>query len=229
MNSPNSLRMARLLRYPLLMAFMCAGFIAGAQSPAQPLQGKPEPLPPKRTEPSPSRKAEADTSPELMFRVRSAFSLTPDMLRTLQTKTPENGASSGAAAAGAAGSKPAAPLTEAAKAATPPNDASKNIAWGETLARSLPFAAPLDLRLVGKNVVVLIQIVPVALRAAIIDLIVQGLVWVKMPDDSLSFKTTVQSLSLSLGSRLYFYPLGFDAKDGAPIAVEIRVDKLSNP
>lgn len=50
-----------------------------------------------------------------------------------------------------------------------------------------------------------------------------------MPDSSLSFKTMVQTLSVALGSRLYFYPLGVDAKTGAPIAVEIRVDRQSKP
>ncbi len=106
-----------------------------------------------------------------------------------------------------------------------PSARAKDIAWGDVLERVVPFAAPLDVRLVGKNVVVLFQILPIALRATIVDLMVQGQVWVKMPDDSVSLKTTVQSLSLPLGSRLYFYPLGVDAKTGAPIAVEIRVDR----
>jgi len=188
----NSGRMTKLVRYPLLMIFICNSLILSAQASAAP--GKTEP----------------NTAPELSFRIRSAFSLTPDMVRTLQIKSPESGAASGSAAA-------------------PAHDGSPGISWSETLARSLPFSAPLDVRLVGKNVVALVQIVPIALRAAIIDLMVQGMVWVKMPDDSLSFKTTVQSLSLPLGARLFYYPLGLDTRDGAPIVVEIRVDKPSNP
>jgi len=194
----NSGRMTKLVRYPLLMIFICNSLVLSAQASAAP--GKTEP----------------NTAPELSFRIRSAFSLTPDMVRTLQIKSPESGASSDRAAA-------------SGSAAAPAHDGSPGISWSETLARSLPFSAPLDVRLVGKNVVALVQIVPIALRAAIIDLMVQGMVWVKMPDDSLSFKTTVQSLSLPLGARLFYYPLGLDTRDGAPIVVEIRVDKPSNP
>lgn len=190
--------MTKLIRYPLLMIFICNSLVLSAQASAAP------------------GKAELNVSPELSFRIRSAFSLTPDMVRALQTKSPESGTASDRAAAGA-------------KAAAPAREASPGISWSETLARSLPFSAPLDVRLVGKNVVALVQIVPIALRAAIIDLMVQGMVWVKMPDDSLSFKTTVQSLSLPLGARLFYYPLGLDTRDGAPIVVEIRVDKRSNP
>lgn len=203
MSGINPGRMTKLVRYPLLMIFICNSLVLSAQGTVAP--GKIEP----------------NASPELSFRIRSAFSLTPDMVRALQTKSPESGAASGGAAApdGAAG----------ARAAAPAREGSPGISWSETLARSLPFSAPLDVRLVGKNVVALVQIVPIALRAAIIDLMVQGMVWVKMPDDSLSFKTTVQSLSLPLGARLFYYPLGLDTRDGAPIVVEIRVDKRPNP
>ncbi len=201
--------MTKLARYPLLMIFICNSLVLSAQASAAP--GKTEP----------------NTAPELSFRIRSAFSLTPDMVRALQTKSPDSGAASDRAAA--SNSTAAADGAAGARAAASAREGSPGISWSETLARSLPFSAPLDVRLVGKNVVALVQIVPIALRAAIIDLMVQGMVWVKMPDDSLSFKTTVQSLSLPLGARLFYYPLGLDTRDGAPIVVEIRVDKRSNP
>jgi hypothetical protein len=192
--------MTKLVRYPLLMIFICNSLVLSAQGSAAP--GKTEP----------------NAAPELSFRIRSAFSLTPDMVRALQTKSPESVASPNSASPDGA-----------ARTAAPAREGYPEISWSETLARSLPFSAPLDVRLVGKNVVALVQIVPIALRAAIIDLMVQGMVWVKMPDDSLSFKTTIQSLSLPLGARLFYYPLGLDTRDGAPIVVEIRVDKRSNP
>lgn len=166
----------RFTRSAVFLLFLYSTFLLGAQAQLN----------------TPTTSDNPANSPVLYFRIRSAFSLTPEMVRGLQAKSAE-------------------------------------VNWGEPLAKSLPFAAPLDVRLVGKNVVALIQIVPIALRAEIVDLIVQGQVWVKMPDDSLSYKTTLQSLSLTLGSRLFFYPLGVDAKTGTPIAVEIRVDRESKP
>ena len=169
-------RMARLARRLVFALLLFSAFLAGAQTPPS----------------SAAAAADPANTPVLYFRIRSAFSLTPEMVRGLQAKNAE-------------------------------------VNWGEPLAKSLPFAAPLDVRLVGKNVVALIQIVPITLRAEIVDLIVQGQVWVKMPDDSLSYKTTLQSISLHFGSRLFFYPLGVDAKTGTPIAVEIRVDREPKP
>lgn len=166
----------RIVRSAVFLLFLYSAFLIGAQTPSNPANATADPA----------------HSPVLYFRIRSAFSLTPEMVRGLQAKSAE-------------------------------------VNWGEPLAKSLPFAVPLDVRLVGKNVVALIQIVPIALRAEIVDLIVQGQVWVKMPDDSLSYKTTLQSLSLKLGSRLFFYPLGVDDKTGTPIAVEIRVDREPKP
>jgi hypothetical protein len=80
-------------------------------------------------------------------------------------------------------------------------------------------------RLVGKNVVALLQIIPTNLKSSVVELMVQGQIWVKMPDESMSYKTTLHSMSVTLGSRLLFYPLGMDSRSGAPIAVEIRVDR----
>ena len=136
------------------------------------------------------------------------------MIHSLQTKSSDSSSGQGSAAP---------------KTSSPATEGTKEVSWGETLARTVPFAAPLDIRLVGKNVVALIQILPIEMRATLVNLIVQGQVWVKMPDNSLSFNTSVQSMSLPLGSRLYYYPLGVDAKMGAPIAVEIRVDRQSKP
>ncbi|HEY9054695.1 MAG TPA: hypothetical protein VIO60_07740 [Rectinemataceae bacterium] len=145
----------------------------------------------------------------LVFRVRSAFSLSPAMVASLQSKPSESPQSS---ASGSSKSESSAPQSV------------ESIAWTEALVRELPYAAPLDLRLVGKNVVALIQIVPMEAKGKMVDLLVQGQVWVQKADGSLAFNTSFQSMSLALGSRLFFYPLGIDPKNGASIAVEIRVD-----
>ena len=213
MNRTTRWTAARLLRLPMLIAFLCSGLLLDAQgtTPQPPAR---QPLPPAQPQkpleaddPSPDKE---ETLPSLRFIIRSAFSLTPSMVKAIQAKSGDAQAS-GAAKSAAAG------------------DGSLEVSWGEPLTRTLPFSAPLDVSLAGKNVLALIRIVPVELHAAILDLILQGQVWVKMPDNSLSFKTMVQTLSVALGSRLYFYPLGVDAKTGAPIAVEIRVDRQPKP
>ncbi len=190
-----------LLRYPILLMFFCSGFALPAQSPSAP-QGRPA-----ETTPPPQGGSSAQV---LVFQIRSAFALTTSMVHSLQAKNAESGQASGS---------PPQP-----KASSLPSEGSKGIPWGETLVRNVPFAAPLDLRLVGQNVVALMQIVSIETGGPAVELIVLGQVWVKMPDNSLSFKSTIQTLNVPLGSRFFFYPLGVDPKTGAPIAVEIKVD-----
>jgi len=153
---------------------------------------------------------EAAPNPILNFTVRSAFSLSPADVKFLQPKTGEKGETSGDKTA-----------SETARTQVP----SSAIGWSDALVRSLPLAAPLDLRLMGKNLVILVQVLPMGFRDPIVDLFIQGQIWVKTEDNSLSYKTTMQSMSIPLGARIYFYPLGADYKTGAPVAVEIKVDK----
>ncbi len=153
---------------------------------------------------------EAAPIPILSFTVRSAFSLSAADVKLLQPKTGDKGETSGEKAAG-----------ESTRLQSPVSA----IDWSESLVRSLPLAAPLDLRLMGKNLVILVQVLPMGFRDPIVDLFIQGQIWVKTEDNSLSYKTTMQSMSIPLGARIYFYPLGADYKSGAPVAVEIKVDR----
>ncbi|TXT43878.1 MAG: hypothetical protein FD137_1696 [Spirochaetes bacterium] len=137
----------------------------------------------------------------LVFSIRSAFSLTAPMLATLQAKQGEAASQRAPTAPGA------------------------DIPWTESLVRNVPLSLPLDVRLMGSNVATLIQILPLGLRGNFADLLIQGQVWIKMPDGSVSFNTSVQTLAITLGSRVFFYPLGMDSKTGAPIAIEIKVER----
>lgn len=158
-----------------------------------------------------SNPPESAPVPLLSFNIRSAFSLSPANVKLLQTK---------------AGDKAEAPMGKAAsEAAGSQTPVSAGIEWSESLVRSLPLAAPLDLRLMGKNLVILVQVLPMGFRDPIVDLFIQGQIWVKTEDNSLSYRTTMQSMSVPLGSKIYFYPLGADSKSGAPVAVEIKVNR----
>jgi hypothetical protein len=137
----------------------------------------------------------------LVFSIRSAFSLTAGMLASLQAKQGESAAMKSTAMPGI------------------------EIPWTETLVRTVPLSLPLDVKLMGSNVATLVQILPLGLRGNTADLLIQGQVWIKMPDGSVSFNTSVQTLAVNLGSRVFFYPLGMDSKTGAPIALEIKVER----
>jgi len=143
----------------------------------------------------------------LIFQIRPAFMLSMDMVNALQA---QEGTS----------------LSSSKTQANP--EILQRIDWGQTITQVTQGAAPLDVKILGTNIVVLMQIFPVETSPTKVSFLVQGQVWAKMPDNSLSYKTTIQTLSLAYGSRLYYYPLGIDAKAGAPLAVEIQVKRQSS-
>ncbi len=156
---------------------------------------------------------EQNQLPMLLFNIRSAFSLSPAMVKLLQNKSEVKG------------EKPVEkPRDEKARSQA---ESAVSIAWTDPLTRNLPVAAPLDLRLMGKNLIVIVQLLPIALRDPIVDIFVHGQIWLTTQDNSISYRTTMQTMSIPLGTRIYFYPLGADLKLGAPVAVEIRVDRAA--
>ncbi|MCX7027572.1 MAG: hypothetical protein NT061_08845 [Spirochaetes bacterium] len=211
------------LEEPRFKALSCLLFFLGigsafAQAPGGILQrqGGPAGLDmPIAPPPAASAKqpAENPAAEIIIFRIRSAFSLTPVMVASLQARGSDQGSASASAAPNAQKGESSAP------------EKSVLISWSNALAREVPFSVPLDVRLVGKNVLALVQLTPIEIGDQDINLLVQGQVWVQKPNGMLSFNTSFQSLNIALGSRLYFYPLGVDAKNGAPIAVEIKVDR----
>jgi hypothetical protein len=140
------------------------------------------------------------SAPAAVIQIRSAFSISPSMVKAIQ-----------------------AAIKNDLSQSTP--DSLEAVPWNQPLSRVVPLAVPLDVQLTGSNVVVHIQILPTVLGAQVAELIIQGQIWAKVSESSLSFNTTLQTLNVAWGSRFFFYPLGMDAKSGSPIVIEIRVDR----
>lgn len=101
--------------------------------------------------------------------------------------------------------------------------AVRALTWSPLLIKTAPPGAPVEVRLVGPNLIALVQVVPFERSDALLDLVVQGQVWLKMPDGSVAYQSTLKTLILEAGGTLFFYPLGVDARGAAPVAVEIVV------
>jgi hypothetical protein len=67
---------------------------------------------------------------------------------------------------------------------------------------------PVGIKLVGENIVVSIQFTPYQQEKGKTMLVVQGQIWVNLPDKGMSYKTTMQSLFMEFGEPVYFFPLG---------------------
>lgn len=156
-----------------------------------------------------SGKADQPLFPDTTFvlEIRSAFSLTPDMVKALQSiasgQEGRAGSSSKSSAAGEA----------------------QQVPWGEKLVRTVPQAANLEVRVSGKNLTANIRISPSLSQPSTITLVIQSQVTIRNRDNSYSVNNSVQVVSLPAGGMLFFYPLGFDDGNGAPFAMEIKVNK----
>jgi hypothetical protein len=103
------------------------------------------------------------------------------------------------------------------------------IPWSAVLSRSVPMATPFDVRVVGDKIVAIMQIVPLDQDSKGVNLMIQTQIWAKQANGSVSYRTFIQPLSLPAGARIFYYPLGFSTKEGAPIVVEIKVDIVEKP
>jgi hypothetical protein len=64
------------------------------------------------------------------------------------------------------------------------------------------------LKLVGANVVVAVQFTPYLRRNGRNVLVAQCQIWVDVPNDGISYQTTMQTIPLDFGEQIYFFPLG---------------------
>lgn len=188
-----------------------------------------------------------------VFQIRSAFSLTPAMVQVLQKKMEEFAAQSGAkssssganspnqgtsnqgttgttAAPGTATNQPGSTSQTSQQSASSGADRSTEIIpWSSVLSRSVPMATPFDVRVVGDKIVAIMQIVPLDQDSKGVNLMIQTQIWAKQANGTVSYRTFIQPLSLPVGARIFYYPLGFNTKEGAPIVVEIKVDIVEKP
>ena len=81
------------------------------------------------------------------------------------------------------------------------------VIWNETHHKTAIPGSPVGIKLVGSNVVVLVQFTPFIRKEGSV-LVAQGQIWCKEPGKGISHYTSIQTTSLVFGEPIYFYPLG---------------------
>lgn len=82
---------------------------------------------------------------------------------------------------------------------------------------------PVTIKLVGQNVIVLAQFTPYIRDDGKKFLVAQGQVWIDTVDNGIKYQTTMQTIPLDFGERLFFFPLGQKTKDGKS-QIEIQLE-----
>jgi hypothetical protein len=83
---------------------------------------------------------------------------------------------------------------------------------------------PVPFKFVGANVAILIQVTPFSRQDARgLVLVAQGQVWVHNKEGGISYRTTINTLSVNYGETVLFFPLGLDSTGKSPLRLEISV------
>jgi hypothetical protein len=90
-------------------------------------------------------------------------------------------------------------------------DEKKVVIWNETYNKTAIPGSPVNIKLVGSNVIVVVQFTHFVNRRGNV-LVAQGQIWINDPDKGMSYYTSIQTIPMEFGEPIYFYPLG-DSRD----------------
>jgi hypothetical protein len=96
--------------------------------------------------------------------------------------------------------------------------------WNSVNSKVTIPGRPVGLKLVGANVVVAVQFTPYLRRNGRNMLVAQCQIWVDVPNEGISYQTTMQTIPLEFGERIYFFPLGsMDSQNDARIEIMLEL------
>ena len=82
------------------------------------------------------------------------------------------------------------------------------VVWSENHERITISGGPVSLKLVGSNVVVVVQFTPFIRPRGESVLVAQGQVWIEVPNEGIRFHTSIQTIPLTFNEPIVFFPLG---------------------
>jgi hypothetical protein len=100
----------------------------------------------------------------------------------------------------------------------------KAVVWNETHHKTAIPGSPVGIKLVGSNVVVLVQFTPFIRKDGSV-LVAQGQIWYNEPGKGISYYTSIQTIPLEFGEPIYFFPLGKSNQADYSIEIIIKVSR----
>jgi len=90
------------------------------------------------------------------------------------------------------------------------------VSWNESHRKVTIPGHPVELKLVGTNVVVAVQFTPYVRRGGTSKfLVAQGQIWMETPGRGIRYHASMQTISVRFGEPIYFFPLG-PVRDNTP-------------
>lgn len=99
---------------------------------------------------------------------------------------------------------------------------NRTITWIESHQKVTVSGRPVELKLVGANVIVAVQFTPYLHRNNRSSLVAQGQIWTDVPNQGVRYSTTMQTIPIQFDESVYFFPLGPLNEEG-DARVEIKL------
>ncbi|MDR1802547.1 MAG: hypothetical protein LBQ94_02985 [Treponema sp.] len=98
----------------------------------------------------------------------------------------------------------------------------EEVLWNSEISSVTIPGRPVGIKLIGSNLVAAIQFTPFLRPNGRHILVTLGQIWINVPDEGISFHTTMQTIPLEYSEQVYFFPLGSVKDQDAPI-IEIQL------
>jgi hypothetical protein len=95
--------------------------------------------------------------------------------------------------------------------------------WNSNNSKVTIMGRPVNLKLIGENVVVNVQFTPYQQENGRSLLVAQGQIWINVPNEGVRYQTTLQSIPMEFGEQIYFFPLGKVHSENEA-SIEIRLE-----
>ena len=99
---------------------------------------------------------------------------------------------------------------------------NEEVVWNSEITRVTLPGRPVGLKLEGSNLVAVVQFIPFLRPNGRHLLVIQGQIWINIPDEGISYHTTMQTIPLEFSEQVYFFPLGSMKTVDAP-SIEIQL------
>lgn len=100
--------------------------------------------------------------------------------------------------------------------------------WKSESVRYTVPGTPTAVKLLSANAVIVVQVTPFDDGKSGLILVTQGQVWVRQPSGELSYRTTLNTVSVRYGERVLFFPFGRDISGRSPLRLSIRVERYKD-
>ena len=105
---------------------------------------------------------------------------------------------------------------------------NQQVVWNSENTRLTLPGRPVGIKLVGADLVVAVQFTPIMRQNSRHVLVAQGQIWINVPNEGISYRTTMQTIPLEWGEVIYFFPLGsVRSEDEASIEIQLTLEPYS--